>query len=686
MASSLNTLASSQWDFAFESQPSQLLNGRHILDDVPELITIDRVDRLHLPTNQETTCALDHMETVNVSQPTDTFTSTEMDTNELLDCLDTTRVSESSNTSFKSTVSKRSSKSDALHAFLFPMKGCTPQKSPLRASTQPIQMRKKRRIANDQISMISISTSSSGSSGVFQAISTSYSALKKKRKQSRDDAHDRNRNHNINVNRTRNRKLSPNANTEHNPKHQAEVSVSQRLNSVSVSNQDILTFDSDMMASQNTDCSRLQSLHSLRWPPHIFMGNTAVAIRLKGVYHPASIQVVSNDFFVLKMQTPRTGTIKCVRFKYDDFQRDTDRVISMMDASQLTQTQSQSQRMSCSQSQHRSHYNPMEPLTEDIEVSNSLNHLDSSNISNIDRAHKDISNSESSVDSRDFRETAAPDLICGFPQSVSNLVSPRRHVENSKICDVAFSPSNIPDIVASDDECSIDSRDTTASDLICGSPKHAEHGPDECDDGNEMKEQSSIRSDDAIFVAPPTARGQTHSGSRRRSKRLLNKKTRSRARTEYSHRSASTKKIASHSSDESIGDDEMQQMGIMKHTKITKSKESSKRRSGKRKEYRYWTKEEENAVIGAYKKHRYDKSDDELGTFCDMVADEEFKEIFAVNGRNAAAIRAKWKTLNQKRKLIWKWNREKRRIERERCNASNGKSEDDGSESASNFE
>ena len=109
---------SSQWDFEFEPQPSEL-HGRHILDDLPELITLERPD-----SDQEATEGTESTNQLmngllDLSPEPDRISNQKTNDHDH-HLMNTTRVSDSSHQSFRSTISKRSNQSDALHAFLFP--------------------------------------------------------------------------------------------------------------------------------------------------------------------------------------------------------------------------------------------------------------------------------------------------------------------------------------------------------------------------------------------------------------------------------------------------------------------------------------------------------------------------------------------------------------------------------------
>ena len=139
----LNMAASSQWEFKYIQQSSQD-QGHHILDDVIELHAVD------VP--QESPTSIAQPIITSSKAPVEIIDISADVTSSALNDTGLTAISESSHTTFRSTISRRSS-----HI-------ASPQKRKLHDS------------------ILTVSSHSSGSSGGSQAVSTSYSSHAKRRK------------------------------------------------------------------------------------------------------------------------------------------------------------------------------------------------------------------------------------------------------------------------------------------------------------------------------------------------------------------------------------------------------------------------------------------------------------------------------------------------------------------------
>ena len=612
---------SSQWEFQYVEQSTQMGDGHHILDDIVELQPLDE-DKTSPVEESATNTIVETKPKEIIDISADTAKSD----------LNQTEISDSSHTTFKSTVSKGS-----------PLKTSRKRKRDIPS---------RERTLDDSI--ITISSHSSGSSNGSQAVSTTRSCPSKRRRLS----HREKKHH-----RLQDSFLS----------QQSYPSNSQLSDSVpftSRSQRDILTFNSDILSNEVES----QPLHDLRWPCHIYTGNKSIAIRLKGVYHPASIEYVTRDSFVVKVKTPKTGTIRAVRFRYDDFQRDPLRVIAMVNASELTQTQSQHAR--CSQYNQWT-VNPMECLETSIEFNpHSLSERDIPSIPDV--LGLNLGNErERSIETDDEEEIDENEPILSIPVDDDE--------ENNQI-HLNVSEQDI---------------DSNANDnnLQNENERNPEIKEDEHDDGHSKQEADSIH--DSSFPTTKVVQISYRKSRSRRRRSLRQKPIRGYfVRTEAVPESTSNTNNVQSLDDVGIGRFESGEQGIdevqsdenepiMQPVDEQKSEVSSKkkRNGGKKKKAaktewttksRRWTKEEENALVRAYKKHRRHESAPRFkpGVFSHIVKDEEFSEIFA--NRTRQVLKCKWSRFNGKMKWTQKWDQEE--SERNDNQDSGGKSEDDASD------
>eukprot|EP01083_Nonionella_stella_P096260 270522_1 len=357
-----------------------------------------------------------------------------------------------------------------------------------------------------------------------------------------------------------------------------------------------------------------------RWDPHIFRGNTAICFRLKGVYHPAQIQTVTTNYFLLKTQHPDTLTPVCFKFKYNDYIKDKQRVISLVNASQMTQTQSQ-------------HILHTQPLIDDD------NHASDSQLSELD-LHLSLSEDDDDDDLVN-KDDKAEQSDCTQQNESLNHTDHNQQNNIASDIDKEIEHNEMNESIEEDDDLLPVHKDRNTIGLRVKQHRRQIYSRIESDTSEDESVESSVFDIEDEFQLNHNVK----SKRKRRKKRL--------ERSDEEEDSDAKRTYA----------DEQEE-----NSKIVKKKAP--------KVQVLWTTEEENAISEGYKK--YKKYRNVVIKMCD---DPKYKQIFAKNNRTRRAIDGKWYRMKKKRKARKKRMRAKRKRKRKKKKL-NDKSEDDKTEAS----